>query len=260
MRILCANDDGFDAPGLVALAAGLRADGHEVAVVAPEKEQSAKSHSLTLHKPLRIKPRGEGWWSVSGTPADSIYVALHGELGLAPDLVISGVNRGSNLAQDIHYSGTVAAAREAALADLPAIAVSLHVAAWRPTLGGTEAAAQTLHFDTAVAVVRRLLAVGAHAALPPRALLNVNVPNVPGSELAGVVAARVGRRVYDDGVDVRHDPFGRPYAWIGGPHRHFDDLPRSDGPLIEQGFATVSPLTVDPTLETSLHDLHELLR
>jgi 5'-nucleotidase len=245
VRLLLANDDGFDAPGLQALAASFEAEGHEVWVVAPASEQSARSHALTLQSPLRALPRGERRFAVDGTPADCVYLALHGLLPERPHLVVSGVNRGSNLGNDVHYSGTVAAAREAVLGGVGAVAVSLHLE------GGGEPL-----WDTACHVASHVVRIVASTGLPARTLLNVNVPNVPRPALLGVRVATLGHRTYESRVTRRADPWGRDYFWIGGPHVHFDPLPGSDGPLLEDGFATVTPLHSDPTL----HDYLDVLR
>lgn len=245
MRILISNDDGIDAPGLAALEQALAPLG-DVWVVAPEKERSAQSHALTLHKPLRVKPRGERRFAVSGTPADCVYLARHHLLPEAPDLVVSGVNRGANLGKDVHYSGTVAAAREAAMARLPAIAVSLHITA----------PAAHHHYDTAARLVASWLP-DLVAAIPPTVLLNVNVPDVPSAQVHGVRVAPLGHRIYADGVDHRVDPWGRDYYWIGGGHARFEDAPETDGPLCEKGYATVTPLHADPTDADEMEGLRE---
>lgn len=248
MRILVSNDDGFDAPGIRALAEAA-ADLGEVWVVAPTTEQSAQSHSLTLRAPLRAHWRGERRWAVDGTPADCIYLALHGLMDGPPDLVLSGVNRGSNLGSDVHYSGTVAAAREACLAGLPAVAVSLHLT--EP--GGAH------HYETATRVAKSVARSVIADGLPADTLLNVNVPNVPPDDLEGVRVARLGRRMYDHKVTERADPWGLPYYWIGGAHRAFEEADDADGLLVERGFASVTPLHSDPTLHTFLDALRDRL-
>ncbi|MCB9680904.1 MAG: 5'/3'-nucleotidase SurE [Alphaproteobacteria bacterium] len=248
MRILVSNDDGFDAPGIRALADAVM-DLGDVWVVAPDSEQSAKSHSLTLAAPLRARRRGERRFAVDGTPADCIYLGAHGLLDGPPDLVLSGVNRGSNLGTDVHYSGTVAAAREAVMAGFPAVAISLHV------LPEDEA----LHWDTACHVARHVARDVVSHGLPPHTLLNVNVPNIPRVALKGVRTATLGVRRYANRVLRREDPWGRHYYWIGGPHLSFADIADSDGPLVEQGYASVTPLHSDPTLSTFLEPLRDRL-
>lgn len=243
MRLLLSNDDGIEAEGLRVLASTL-ARAHEVWVVAPDQERSAQSHALTLHQPLRAKPAGARRYAVSGTPADCIYLGLHGLIDVRPDFVLSGINHGSNLGTDVFYSGTVAAAREAVLHGVPAIAVSLHHE------GGT-----TRHFRTAAEVAERVLAQAAANGLPPRTLLNVNVPNV--AEVRGIAGAVLGVRTYANRVERREDPFGGEYFWIGGKHVAFDDIEGSDGPLLEEGWATVTPMHSDATLHRFMEPLRD---
>lgn len=232
MRILLSNDDGIDAPGLAALEAALRPHA-DVWVVAPASEQSAKSHSLTMHRPLRVHDRGGQRFAVTGTPADAVYVALHHVLEAPPDLVVSGINRGSNLGSDIHYSGTVAAAREACLQGHRALAVSAHLVPGQPPRFA----------DAGRLVAERLERLRAMD-WPAGTFLNLNVP---AREVRGVRVARVGQRRYAHAVDVRHDPRGEPYCWIGGPHLAFEGPDDSDGAGIEAGYAVITPLTADPT-------------
>lgn len=234
MLILLSNDDGIEAAGLRALEAAM-ADLGDVWTVAPATEQSAKSHSLTMHEPLRVAAHGERRFSVSGTPADSVYLAAHHLLPRKPDLVVSGINRGSNLSNDVMYSGTVAAAREAASFDIPSVAVSLWVQNADP------------HWKTAQQVARRVVEETIRRGLPRGVLLNLNVPDVAPEGLKGIRVAPLGRRYYHPTVYENTDPRGRKYYWIGGDHDRFDDLPGTDGPLCEAGFAVVTPLHMDLT-------------
>jgi 5'-nucleotidase len=254
LRLLLSNDDGLIAPGLVALAEALSAE-HEVWVVAPSSERSAQSHSLTMHKPLRLHPRQPRQWSVSGTPADCVYIALHHLMADSPpDLVLSGINSGSNLGSDVHYSGTVAAAREACLHGYPSIAISLHRHSEVKSSGAKAPQDDEQHWGTAVHVAKKVLAGWSSGPMPPKVFLNVNVPNVPLPQLQGLRACRLGERFYGVLVDERIDPRGRPYVWIGGPHLRFGDDAGSDGPSVEAGYATVTPL------EANITDEHELVR
>lgn len=240
MRLLLSNDDGYDSPGLMVLAERLRAD-HELWVVAPDSEQSAKSHSLTMHDPLRLIERGYRQFSVTGTPADCAYIALHHVMPEPPDLVISGVNRGSNLGGDVHYSGTVAAAREGALHGIPGIAVSL-------AMEGKDEP----HWDTAASIgVRVVDAVATHP-MGPRLVYNVNVPDRSLSDIRGIRACRLSVRVYEPMVDRRQDPRGKPYLWIGGPHLRFEGGPDTDGTAVHEGWATVTPISCDITNDPEL--------
>lgn len=231
---LLANDDGFDSPGLIALAEAVR-EVFEVVVVAPLDEQSATSHSLSLHRPLRSKEipaNGYRCFAVDGTPADCVYLALHTEtrfLPRRPDLVISGVNRGLNLGQDAFYSGTVAAAREGALRGIPALASSARSYQNLPaTCALTTALALRLYEQC------RGLGV----------LFGLNVP----LEWNGAIkVTRLGRRLYDEIVETRTDPRGREYFWLGGPDVRHEVDPGSDTEAHDQGFATLSALRLDLT-------------
>jgi 5'-nucleotidase len=232
--ILLSNDDGVHARGLRTLREALLEIG-DVVAVAPTTEQSAGSHSLTLSRPLRHREVEENVHAVDGTPADCIYVALYREKFLPrwPDLVVSGINHGYNLGTDVFYSGTVAAAREAALRGLPAIAFSLG-----PKGSFTEAA------KVAVQLSARMLSA-------PRepgdrgALLSVNFP--PGESYHGVRATRLGRRIYLDEVMVREDPRGKEYFWIGGPSARHEPLEGSDTEAVDEGYVSITPLLLDAT-------------
>jgi len=246
MRILLSNDDGIDAPGLKALEKHLATLG-EVWVVAPEAQQSAKSHALTMHKSIRISQRGERRFAVGGTPVDSVYVARHRILPGTPDLVVSGINRGANIGEDVHYSGTVAAAREGVLLGFKAIAVSLHVDFSKPI--------DTHHWDTAGVLARKLAADVLERGLPSGCLLNLNVPDLPESSLRGVKACSLGHHFYDPLVEERSDPRGGRYFWLGGSHANFGPREPSEGHFVEQGWASLSPLTVQVTERSLLEDL-----
>ncbi|HKA91790.1 MAG TPA: 5'/3'-nucleotidase SurE [Haliangiales bacterium] len=234
--ILISNDDGVDAPGLRALADAVRELG-EIAVVAPDRERSATSHAISLDRPLRADEREPGVWAVDGTPADCVYLALLHLLPRAPTLVLSGINRGYNLGSDFFYSGTVAAAVEAAVRGIPACALSLE----RGPLDGLEAAGR---FSRALA--HAILAEG----LPKGTLLNVNVPNH--GPLRGYRFTRLGQRVYRDQVEVRTDLRGQRYFWIGGPEVTVRDAPDTDGTSVASGVVSITPLDLDLTS-------HELL-
>ncbi len=231
--ILVSNDDGVHAPGLHALREALLPIA-DVVVVAPEHEQSGTSHSISLHAPLRHKRHGEDVHSIAGTPADCIYVALYLEnlLPRWPDLVASGSNAGANLGDDVFYSGTVAAAREAALRGISAIAFSLLP---RGDLAVAQALARTM--------CERLLEAEKPGDQP--VLLSVNVP--PGKP-EGVRATRLGRRLYSEGVDVRCDPRGGNYYGIGGPGGvQHPAMPGSDTEAVDEGYVSVTPLHLSAT-------------
>jgi 5'-nucleotidase len=227
--VLLSNDDGYRARGIALLAAALESE-FEVVVCAPEVEQSAASHALSLHRPLRLFRHSEDVFSVDGTPADCVYVALHAEqrvLPRRPDLVVSGLNHGVNLGDDVFYSGTVAAAREGALRGVPSIAAS---AAIKADLGA--AARETAR------LARMLLAEPPASAL----LLNVNFP--PGASWP-LRATRLGARVYQDAVEFRRDPRGREYLWIGGEGVSHRPIAGSDTEAYDDGVVGVTPLVLD---------------
>lgn len=246
--IVLSNDDGVHAEGLRALHAVL-ATFADVVVVAPLHEQSANSHSLTLARPLRHRTI-EGFHAIDGTPADCIYVALYGGrfVPRMPDLVVSGINHGYNLGSDTFYSGTVAAAREGALRGVPAIAFSLGMGRVesaargsdeRPTMAGLAPIAGD--------ITRRLLAARSGVSLEDGApLLNVNFP-AGFAQPRGIRATRLGRRRYTDEVEVREDPRGREYLWIGGPNAFHDPAPGSDTEAVDEGFVSITPLALDAT-------------
>ena len=229
--VLLSNDDGHFSVGIRAMRTALL-DFAEVILVAPETEQSAASHALSLHRPLRAHRHEEGIFGIDGTPADCVYVALHSGtrfLPRKPDLVVSGINRGLNLGQDAFYSGTVAAAREGALRGIHAVAVSADTKA---DLGRVA--------DLAVRLSKGLLQSNRARA----ALLNLNVPAAWTGE---VRATKLGARIYDELVDFRIDPRGREYFWVGGPGVSHDQHPGADTEAYDHGSASVTSLALDLT-------------
>jgi 5'-nucleotidase len=238
VRVLLSNDDGVEAPGLAALAAAFPDD--EVWIVAPDREQSASSHAISLHRPLRLLEHGPRRFSVDGTPTDAVYMAVNHVLrGRRPDVVLSGINHGPNLGNDVLYSGTVAAAMEGALLGVNAVAVSL---AARPPHHFADAAAFAAEF------ARRIVADPP----PTPTLFNVNVP--PGA-VRGFRFTRLGDRTYGSEVIEKVDPRGRRYFWIGGDASH-RDVPRSDcNTVFDDGLVAVTPLQLDLTHDALLRDL-----
>jgi 5'-nucleotidase len=226
--VVATNDDGLHARGLQALVRSLEAVA-EVFVVAPETEQSASSHAITLARPLRLRPVRERVWALDGTPVDCVYVALHhpGLLPSTPTLVVSGINHGPNLGGDVFYSGTVAGAREGALRGVPAVAFSM------PPDGDPEALAP-------LATTMALALAGA----PGAALLNVNFPR---GAVRGTRVTRLGPRLYEDLVEVRKDPRGRAYLWIGGPTVTNVRTRGTDTAAFEHGLVSVTPLRLELT-------------
>lgn len=233
--ILLSNDDGFRAEGLQSLLKSLRRFAR-VVVVAPEGEQSTTSHSLTLHRPLRIRRQEKDVYSVDGTPTDCILLGVHEILKRRPDLVASGINHGPNLGDDVHYSGTVAAALEGGLMGIRAVAFSL--ARWdkrRPVWSGAVV--------YATQICRRIL----KGELPQAAVLNVNIPNRARGAIRGLSFTKLGKRNYGEVIFRKTDPHGRPYFWIGGDQRGFKKVKGSDCDAILAGRVSVTPLQLDLT-------------
>jgi 5'-nucleotidase len=241
-RILVSNDDGHFSEGIRHLVEAVEPLG-EVWVVAPEQEQSAASHAISLHRPLRIREVRPRWYSVDGTPADCAYLAIHHILKDArPQLMVSGINHGANLAEDVMYSGTVAAAMEGALLGVPAIAFSL-------------AARKTFDFTAAASFARSIVTEALARPLPPRMLLSVNVPG-DGVEPEGWRVTRLGKHSYGFEVVENTDPRGRKYYWIGGSEYQHEDLPGSDcNAVFKDRFISVTPLHLDLTDATRLVEL-----
>jgi len=245
MRILLSNDDGIYADGIKALHRELSKIG-KVWVVAPLEERSTAGHSLTLHKPLRLieaRGAGKGYYGVNGSPADCVYLGIRQLLGGLPDLVVSGINRGANMGQDIYYSGTVSAAREACILGIPAIAVSLAVdfsAALNENKLNYSTAAKT-----AVKIIRDFKKH--QTQWPKHTLLNVNVPDVPISKLKGIQISKQGFRFYSGSILKRKDHRGKPYYWVGGQYQGFRDEEGTDCNVVGRGFASITPLKLDCT-------------
>jgi 5'-nucleotidase len=240
--VLLSNDDGYASKRLRVLREALLGWA-DVIVVAPATEQSATSHSLSLHRPLRAREMEPGIFYVDGTPADCVYVALHADtrfLPRWPDLVVSGINRGLNLGQDAFYSGTIAAAREGALRGIPAVASSAHVKADRVRVAElTSKLARSLLDETATAPKRPGII---KAKSTP--LLNLNVPEQWTGEIR---RTRLGARLYEEVIDVRKDPRGREYMWLGGPGVRHERDEGSDTDAYDDGAASITPLVLDLT-------------
>ena len=244
MRILVTNDDGVHAPGIVALRAALR-DLGDVTVVAPDRERSAVGHALTLHHPLRVFECGDEIFAVDGTPTDCVNLGIHTLLRSRPDIVVSGINRGGNLGDDVTYSGTVSAAMEATLMGIPAFAISLVTAEKGEHY---EAAARF-----AVKLVNTVLARG----LPKDTLLNVNVPDLPYDMLSPPLFTAQGKREYEGQIVAKTDPRGRSYYWIGGVAPVFKDIEGTDYHAVNRGHISISPLHLDLTNYSSLNILRQ---
>jgi 5'-nucleotidase len=237
--ILVSNDDGVDSPGLHKLAAALEKVG-EVTIIAPDRERSAASHALTLHKPLRVTMIRENVFSVNGTPTDCINLGVNHLLPRRPVLVVSGINQGGNLGDDVTYSGTVSAAFEGTLLGIPSLAVS-------------QVAEDNFQFDSAAKIAALLAEHVLKGGLPDGVLLNVNVPNVSFEQIRGIRLTRQGRRIYNQNTIVEKvDPRGKKYYWIGGDRLSWEMNPGTDFEAIEHLHVSVTPLRLDLTDEAAL--------
>ena len=247
MHILVSNDDGIMAPGLLALASAMREFG-QVTVIGPEENQSANGHRKTMTRPLRITAMhladGTLAYSTDGAPADCVAVAMLGFIKEPVDLVVSGINRGSNLGQDLTYSGTVSAAFEGAIHHKPAASFSLN--------NRTPEADYSAAAEIARRVVRALIT----RTLPPLTLLNVNVPDLPLDQIAGMRVTHQGTSVYRDVLVPRTDPYGRPYYWIGGEAPTGDiEAEGTDMWAVSRGYVSITPIHLDLTAHALLDDL-----
>jgi 5'/3'-nucleotidase len=238
MRLLITNDDGILALGIECLCAAAEPLG-EVTVVAPDREQSATSHSLTLHHPLRPIRRGERRWQVDGTPTDCVMLAIEALMPERPDFVLSGVNHGQNMGEDVLYSGTVAAAMEGLALGVPSIAISF---------AGGDLRADVTQLREQVKVLTPLLKhLTSLPQFPGNTLFNVNLPPLTANAVKGVKLTRLGRRVYSQSVAPMKDPWGRQIYWIGGGEISWSGEEDSDFRAIDDGYVSVTPLHLDLT-------------
>jgi 5'-nucleotidase len=233
MKILLSNDDGVYAPGLKALYDALKTVA-DVIVVAPDRDRSAASKSLTLTSPLRARVQEQGFICVNGTPTDCVHLALTGYVNDKPDMVVAGINAGANLGDDVLYSGTVAAATEGRFLGYPAIAVSL-------------AGDKHEYYTTAATVVKNILQRLLEQPLPPDTILNINVPDLPLEAIKGFEVTRLGQRHRAEGMVQTTDPRGRTIYWVGSAGAEQDAGPGTDFHAIREGFVSVTPLHVDLT-------------
>lgn len=240
MRVLVSNDDGVDAPGIRILAEGLREAGHEVFVIAPDRDRSGASNSLTLDLPIRLKRLDHYTCSVAGTPTDCVHLALAGLLEHEPDIVVSGINSSANLGDDVIYSGTVSAAMEGRFLGLPAIAVSL-------AGPGEHHDGRGHHFDSAARAVSLLMRRLLVDPLPADTILNVNVPDRVWGEIEGFEVTRLGSRHRASPCIAQRDPRGRTVWWIGAAGDADDAGPGTDFDAVRRGFVSVTPIHVDLT-------------
>ena len=237
MRILVSNDDGIDSPGIAALANELKKIG-EITVVAPRTEQSAVGHAITMKIPLRITEyykNGDFFgYAVDGTPADCIKIGIRNIMKTPPDVVLSGINHGSNTAINIIYSGTVSAAREAAIMDVPSLAISV-------------ASHEVKKFDYAAKVARELTNIVVKNHLPKGTLLNVNVPDLPEEQIAGILLTQQGKSKWDDIYEERFDPYGKKYYWLTGNLIETDKELLTDQFAVRNNYVSVTPIHFDLT-------------
>jgi 5'-nucleotidase len=246
MLILLSNDDGVLSEGLMVLRDMLMRN-HDVYVIAPERERTCVAHAITLHKPLRIKEIGEKVYSTNGTPADCVYLGVKALMPGVPDFVVSGINRGPNMGRDVNYSGTVAAAKEGAFLGIPSFSVSV-------------SARNGFLFRDASEVTVELMAVLSTMPFPPATFLNVNIPNMPRSQIRGFMVTRLGKRIYNDNVVERIDPRGEKYYWIGGDGERYEPIDGTDFCAIEEGCVSITPLSLDITSESSIEVYKKLFR
>ena len=244
MHILVANDDGILSPGLQVLAEACQTVGH-VTVVAPDREQSAQSHALTMTRPLRPVLRPDGSWQVDGTPTDCVLLALEALMPELPAFVFSGVNHGPNMGEDVLYSGTVSAAMEAVVLGIPGIAISFAgrrddlLDGFKPLLAG---------------LVGRICAL---KDFPKNTLLNINLPSIPADQVQGVRVARLGSRFFSESVARQKDPWGREVLWIGGGKITWTGADDTDHAAVAAGYVSITPLQLDLTNHTLLETVRD---
>jgi 5'-nucleotidase len=250
VRILISNDDGYRAPGIIALREALKGLG-ELTVVAPDRNRSGASNSLTLEVPLRVNQAEPDVYFVQGTPTDCVHLAISGLFPFEPDMVVSGINDGSNLGDDVLYSGTVAAATEGRFLGKTAVAISLHT-------DGLRGDAQR-HFETGAHFARVIVERLQKAPLGRATILNVNVPNIPLTQVKGIKVTRLGNRHRSEAVIRAEDPRGRPVYWVGPAGASQDAGPGTDFHAVVEGYVSVTPLTVDLTNHAALDNVRAWL-
>ena len=243
MHFLVTNDDGLHSPALLKLRQNLLPFGR-VTIIAPDRNQSATSQALTLHRPLRIHAHGDEVYSVDGTPTDCVLIAFHGKLIDKPDFVVSGINHGPNMGEDVFYSGTVAAAVEGSLQGVPALAASL-------------VTRQPSDFAEPAAMVGRIVRHILERGVDPRLLLNINFPFRPKEALKGIQLTRLGSRVYQDTLVKKVDPRGRDYYWIGGEDPIWKPDPGTDFQALHDGYVSVTPMQLRLTDDHALVDMQQ---
>ena len=245
MIILVTNDDGVHSPGLIALFKAMKEIG-DAYVVAPDRERSAVGHSLTLHRPLKVEQMRDHVYSINGTPTDAVVVGVSKILPQRPDIVVSGINRGGNLGDDITYSGTVSAAIEGTILNIPSFAISTH-------------GEKNFHFETAASFAVTITRYITEHPMPYDTFLNVNVPNLPRGLVKGIRLTRQGKRIYDNSIQEVFSPRGEQYYWIGGGVPYWEHAEDTDIHAIEEGYVSVTPIHLDLTNYTALKILKKHL-
>jgi 5'-nucleotidase len=245
LLILLTNDDGIHSEGLTALRECLLKQ-HDVYVMAPERERTCVGHAITLHKPLRVKTLGNNVFASNGTPVDCVLLGLKILFSRPPDFIISGINKGPNMGQDINYSGTVAAAKEGAFMGIPSLAVSIN-------------AREDYHFSDAAEITKDIIDMMKGSPWPYRTFLNINIPNIPYEKIRDFMVTRLGKRVYNDAIVERIDPRGRSYYWIGGDSHGFDLIDGTDFYAAENGYVSITPMDVDVMSDSSINILKQRL-
>ncbi len=248
MRVLVSNDDGVDAPGIHALAKGLRDAGHDVFMVAPDRDRSGASNSLTLDAPIRVVQLDERSWKVHGTPTDCVHLALTGMLEFEPDIVVSGINNTANMGDDVIYSGTVSAAMEGRFLGLPAVAMSLATKNH-----------DAKHYETAARAAVEIVARLKADPLPADTILNVNVPDMAWADVRGFEVTRLGNRHRSEPCVPHPDPRGHTVYWIGPAGREQDAGPGTDFHAVRMGYISITPIHVDLTRYQALEKVAGLV-
>ncbi len=242
MVILVTNDDGVHSQGLIALYRAMKEIG-DAYIVAPDRERSAVGHSLTLHRPLKIEELREHVFSINGTPTDAVVIGVNKILPERPAIVVSGINRGGNLGDDITYSGTVSAAIEGTILNIPSFAISMP-------------GDKHFYFETAAYFAKKIAEYILRKSLPYDTFLNINVPNLPRSQIKGIRFTRQGRRTYDNSIKAVYSPRGERYFWIGGGIPYWEQSEDTDIFAVESSYVSITPIHLDLTNYTAL----ELMR
>ena len=238
MLILLTNDDGIHSEGIQMLRSVL-SNNHKVCVVAPERERTCVGHAITLHKPLRLRKVSDNAYASNGSPADCIYLGLKAILKRKPDMIISGINKGPNMGQDVHYSGTVAAAKEGAFLGIPSMAVSI-------------CAREHFLFSESAQSVSGIVEMLAGKQFIRDTFLNINIPNIPFRHIKGLMMTKLGKRIYNDKVIKRTDPRGGSYYWIGGKAEQYENRRGTDFFAVERDYVSITPFGLDMTFTGSI--------